>query len=83
MTESEIGLENAFCVSVMHMVDPSTFWITEPLGENMSVARQELQNLEERLAGHFRRSYNLQKGNYMPEEEEVFSVEFPWVKCRQ
>ncbi|XP_069700482.1 putative ATP-dependent RNA helicase TDRD12 [Periplaneta americana] len=77
MTESEVGLENAFCVSVMHMVDPSTFWITEPLGENMSVARQELQHLEERLAGHFRRSYSSQKGNYTPDEEELVAVQHP------
>jgi hypothetical protein len=65
---------NAFCVSVMHMVNPSTFWVTEPLGQHMSKEREKLAYLEEILSGHCHHSH--EGVNYMPEEEEVI---FPFI----
>lgn len=63
---------NAVPVSVMHMVDPSTFWVTEPLGQDMKKEREELNYLEGMLLAHFHRSsHNFQAINYSPEEGEV------------
>jgi hypothetical protein len=72
MAEDDALPANAVAVSVMHMVDPSTFWVTEPPGQDMTKEREELNYLEEMLSGHYRRSsYNIQGVNYMPEEGEV------------
>jgi hypothetical protein len=69
MAEADVLPANAFSVSVMHMVNPSTFWVTEPLGQDMTKEREKLTYLEEMLSGQCRRSY--EGVNYMPEEEEV------------
>jgi hypothetical protein len=69
MAEADVLPPNACCVSVMHMVNPSTFWVTEPPGQDMTKEREKLLYLEEVLSGHCRRSF--EGVNYMPEEEEV------------
>jgi hypothetical protein len=72
MAEEDALPEGAFAVSVMHVVDPRTFWVTEPPGKDMTKEREELNCLEEMLSGYFRRSaYNYQGVNYLPEEGEV------------
>jgi hypothetical protein len=69
MDDAAVLPANAVCVSVMHMVNPSTFWMTEPLGQHVTEERDKLTYLEEILSGHCRRSYV--GVNYAPEEEEV------------
>lgn len=72
MAEDDTLPANAVIVSVMHMVDPSTLWVTESPQKDMSKDREELIHLEEMLSGHCRRSsYNFQGMNYLPEEGEV------------
>jgi hypothetical protein len=72
MAEDDVLPASAFAVSVMHMVDPSTFWVTESPGQDMTKEREELSYLEQMLSRHYHHSsYSIQGANYMPEEGEV------------
>jgi hypothetical protein len=60
---------NACVVSIMHIVGPSTFWVTKSPENNMTKERDKLNYLEEILSTQSQRSF--QGVNYVPEEGEV------------
>ena len=68
----------ACIVSVMHMVDPGTYWISEPLTQNMTEERGLLQKMEDSLQKHCRRSSLCNKGSCLLEPEEVIMHCHDW-----
>jgi hypothetical protein len=70
MKMAENGVpENAFVVSVMHMVGPSTFWVTKSPDNDITEEREKLNCLEEMLSQQSRRGF--QGFNHVLEEGEV------------
>ena len=61
--------ENAYVVSVMQMIDPSTFWVTKSPENVMTEERNKLDFLEEMLLVQSQRSF--QGVNCVPKEGEV------------
>jgi len=68
MAENSVP-ENACVVSVMHMVGPSTFWVTKSPKNDMTKEREKLNYLEEMLSLQSRRGF--QAVHHVPKEGEV------------
>jgi hypothetical protein len=61
--------ENAYVVSVMQMIGPSTFWVTKSPENDMTEEREKLNFLEEKLSVQCQHSF--QGVNCVPKEGEV------------
>ncbi|KAJ9589012.1 hypothetical protein L9F63_017707, partial [Diploptera punctata] len=69
--------EGATLISVMHMVNPSTFWISETPSKDMTQERLELEEMENELQKHCRHVKFYNPSSYMPEQGELVAVEHP------
>jgi hypothetical protein len=70
MKMAENGVpENACVVSVMHMIGPSTFWVTKSPKNDITKEREKLNYLEEMLSLQSRRGF--QGVHHVPKEGEV------------
>ena len=63
--------EEACVVSIMHMVDPGTFWVAEVPDKDITEERRELSVLEESLQTLCRHNSFYNSSCYMPERGEV------------